>query len=186
MAVTTSNCRARRVVAEPHAGGAGEILAGMGRVIHEQKLKQILQFLAGEVARHERAAGRRIHHAGAERRHGEHVVDGLHTRLPAGEAGAHHSVGGEADVRFRGVSEGVGAEVGEECAGSDVGERVGNVPRRHRQRLIDAVTARREHDLGDGLLELVDLVGDGPVAGNGVVDRDEAVRTRPSACRRPT
>ena len=84
-------------------------------------------------------------------------------------------VGGEADVRFRGVSEGVGAEVGEERAGGDVGERVGQVPRRHRQRLIDAVAARREHGLGDRLLELVDLVGDGPVAGNGVVDRVEPV-----------
>ncbi len=70
--------RARRVVAEPHAGGAGKILAGVGRVVHEQELEQILQFLAGEVAGHEGAAGRRIHDTGAEGRHGEHVVDGLH------------------------------------------------------------------------------------------------------------
>ena len=66
-------------------------------------------------------------------------------------------------------------EVGEEGAGGDVGERVGQVPRRHGQRLIDAVTARGEHGPGDSLLELVDLVGDGPVAGNGVVDRVEPV-----------
>ena len=83
MAVTTSNLWARRVVAKPHAGSAGEILAGVGRVIDEEELEHILQLLAGEVARHEGAAGRRIHHAGAERRHGEHVVDGLHARLSA-------------------------------------------------------------------------------------------------------
>src|SRR6266545_7078828 len=69
---------ARRVVPEPHAGGAREVLAGVGRVVHEQELEQMLQLLAGEVAGHERAAGRGIHHAGAEGRHGEHVVDGLH------------------------------------------------------------------------------------------------------------
>ena len=45
----------------------------------------------------------------------------------------------------------------------------------HGQRLIDAVTARREHDLGDGLLEFFDFVGDGSVAGNGVVDRMQLV-----------
>ena len=66
-------------------------------------------------------------------------------------------------------------EVGEEGAGGDVGEGVGQVLRRHRQRLIDAVTARCEHGPGDRLLELVDLVGNGPVAGNGVVDRVEPV-----------
>ena len=76
---------------------------------------------------------------------------------------------------LRGVSEGIGAEIGEDGAGGDVGESVGNVPRRHRQRLIDAVAARREHDLGDGLLELADFVADGPIAGNGVVDRVELV-----------
>ena len=177
--------RARRVVAEPHAGGAREVLAGVGRVVHEQELEQVLQLLAREVAGHEGAAGRRVDDAGAERRHGEHVVDRLHAGLPTLQAGAHHSVGGESDVGLRRLSEGVGDEVGEERAGGDVGERVGQVPRRDRQRLIDAVAARREHDPGDRLLEGVDLAGDGSVAGNGVVDRDRAGRTRPSACRRP-
>ena len=69
----------------------------------------------------------------------------------------------------------VGDEIGEERAGGDVGERVGDIPRRHRQWLIDAVTARREYNLGDILFELVDLVGNGPVAGYGVVDRVEPV-----------
>ena len=69
---------ARRVVTEPHAGRTGEIFAGMGGVIHEKKLEHMLQFLAGEVARHKRTASRRIHDTGAEGRHSEHVVDGLH------------------------------------------------------------------------------------------------------------
>ena len=103
----------------------------MGWVIHEQKLEQMLQFLTGEVGGHKRAAGRRIHDAGAERRHGEHVVDGLHARLSPREAGAHQPVGGESDIRFRGLSEGVGDEIGEGRAGGDVGECVGDVSRRH-------------------------------------------------------
>ena len=70
--------RARRVVAESHAGGAREILAGVGRVIHEQELEQMLQFPAGEVGGHQRAAGRRIHDTRAQRRHGEHIIDGLY------------------------------------------------------------------------------------------------------------
>ena len=76
-------------------------------------------------------------------------------------------------------------EVGEERAGSDVGERVGQVLRRHCQRLIDAVAAGREHGLGDRLLELFDLVGNGPVAGNGVVDRVELVGLDRQLVRRP-
>jgi hypothetical protein len=36
---------------EPHARSAWKILAGVSRVFHEEKLKQILQLLAGEVAR---------------------------------------------------------------------------------------------------------------------------------------
>ena len=53
----------------------------MGRTVDQQELEHVLQFLAGEVPGHQRASGRRIHHAGAERRHGEHVVDRLHARL---------------------------------------------------------------------------------------------------------
>ena len=91
------------------------------------------------------------------------------------KAGSRQPVDGETDVRLRGFSEGVGDEIGEGGAGGDVRVRVGQVPRRHGQRLIDAVTAGREHDLGDRLLERVDLPGDGPVAGNGVVNRVEPV-----------
>ena len=74
-----------------------------------------------------------------------------------------------------GASVGVGAEVGEERAGGNVGERVGQVTRCDGERLIDTVTARREHGPVDRLLELVDLVADGPVAGNTVVNRMEPV-----------
>ena len=53
MAVTTSNFGTRQVVAESHAGGAGKILAGVGRAIHEQKFEKILQFQAVEVSSHQ-------------------------------------------------------------------------------------------------------------------------------------
>ena len=66
-------------------------------------------------------------------------------------------------------------EIGEDRAGGDIGIRVGKVLRNDRQRLVDAVAAGGEHGRGDGLLELFDLVGNGPVAGNGVVDRVKAI-----------
>ena len=86
MAVTTSKLWTRWVVSKPHAGSTREILAGMGRAIDEEELQHVLQFLAGKVACHEGATRRRVHHAGAERRHGEDVVDGLYARLSANKS----------------------------------------------------------------------------------------------------
>ena len=167
--------RARLVIAEPHAGGAREILAWVGRIVHKEELEQVLQFEAREVAGHQGATRSGIHHTGAKGRHAEHIVDRQHTRLSSHEGRAHHAVGGKADVRFRGISEGIGAKIGEDSAGRDVGKGVGKILRRHRQRLIDAVTARCEHGRGDRFLELIDLVRNGAVAGNAVVDRIESI-----------
>ena len=48
--------------------------------IHEPKLQHVLQFPAGEVARHQRPAGRGIDDPGAKGSRGEHVIDGLAKR----------------------------------------------------------------------------------------------------------
>ena len=119
--------RTRPVVAEPHAGGAGKILARVDRVVDEQKLEQMLQLLTGEVGGHKRAARGRIDDPSAEGSHGKHIVDGLHARLSSREASTHQPIGGESDICARGLSEGVRDEIGEGCTRGDVGECVGDI-----------------------------------------------------------
>src|SRR5689334_23312599 len=79
-------------------------------IIDEEEFQQAFQLLAGEVGSHQRTAGRHVHDAGTEGRYRKHVVNGLHSRLPASEPGAHHAVGSDCDVGLRGIPEGVGNE----------------------------------------------------------------------------
>ena len=72
-------------------------------------------------------------------------------------------------------SEGIGDEIGEDRAGPDVGKGVGQIFRRQRQRLVDAVATRGKHGRADRCLKVVDLVLNGAVAGNAVVDRIEPI-----------
>jgi len=129
----------------------------------------------GEVTRDEGAARRGVKDAGTERSDGEDIIDGLHSRLPLDEAGAHHAVGGESDVGLRGVAECVGAQVGEDGAGGDVGEGVDDVPWSDGERLVDAVSARGKDDLANSLFDPLDFLVHGIVAGHAVVHRMQLV-----------
>ena len=108
----------------------------------------------------------------AKRRYDEDIIDGLHTSLPLLQAGAHRSIDRTADVRFGGLSEHVGTEVGEDRAGGNIGVGVGQILRGDCQRLIDTVASGGKDSRGDPLLQFVDLGGNGPVSGNAVVDRE--------------
>ena len=64
----------------------------MGRVIHEEELEQMLQFVTGEVACHTSAASRDVSHTGAKWRDTECVVDRLDAGFSPGEGRAQRDV----------------------------------------------------------------------------------------------